>query len=130
MPQHVELMEATEMEANERREQLIAAGIISTRRTELTPEEMRTLLVCRGIIKPVEKLEDGTVTYCPLPERLNVRSTNPEEGEYRVKPIVSESDYERRKMVYFRSLQELLFARRHLNLIVGKKEEKDPEWFF
>jgi hypothetical protein len=133
---YLELPEATDNEAQMRRDRLIKLGVISTNITQqrenqnMSPEEIRSKLIQSGVIKPVEKLKDGRVTYCDLPQKLNIKSTNNEEGEYRVKPIVSESDYERKKMVYFRSLQELLFARRHLNLIVGKKEENDPEWFF
>ena len=137
---NTQIPEATDVEATERRNSLIESRVItpgspverkaSLSLNELTPFETRMLLIKQGAIKPVERLEDGSVTYCELPEKQNVKSTNVEEGEYRVKPILSESDYLRKKMVYFRSLQELLFARRDLNLIVGKKEFTDPEWFF
>jgi hypothetical protein len=130
---YLDLPEATEVESNKRRSFLIEHGIISTNTKEkqsMSPEEIRKNLIKSGIIKPVEKLENGKVTYCDLPQKIKIKSINNEEGEYRVKPIVSDEDYNRRKMVYFRSLQELLFARQHLNLIVGKKEDKDPDWFF
>lgn len=131
---YLELPEATDEESNNRRNFLIGSGIISKNnirkeKIEMAPEEIRKNLISSGVIKPVEKV-NGKVTYCSLPPKTNVKSTNNEEGEYRVKPIVSDDDYNRRKMVYFRSLQELLFARQHLNLIVGKKEDKDPDWFF
>ena len=137
---NTQIPEATDVEATERRNSLIESGVITPGSpveraaaiplNELTPFEARLLFIKDGAIKPVERLSDNTVTYCELPASRNVKSTNVEEGEYRVKPIVSEEDYSRRKMVYFRSLQELLFARRDLNLIVGKKELTDPEWFF
>jgi hypothetical protein len=123
------LQEATEQEAAERRQFLIDNGTIT-----LTPnqnnQQWRNELVKSGTIKPIERLPNGRITYVPLAPSRRIKSTNREEGEYTVKPILSDADYERRKKAYFRSLQELLFSRRDLNLIVGKKNDNDPEWYF
>ena len=100
MDKYLEMPEATEQETIEYRNELIKKGIIST-----NPISVREKLIKNGTIKPLEKLSGGFVTYSPLPKSLNIKSINTEEGEYRVKPIMSDEDYKRRNMVYLRSLQ-------------------------
>jgi hypothetical protein len=129
------IQEATDQEMQARREQLIEAGVICPGNkintlNEMSPSETREFFVARGTIQPVERRADGSVSYCALPPPRKNLSTNSEEGEYCLQPLRTENDYLRRKQVYFRSLQELLFARRDLNLIVGRKDINDPEWYF
>lgn len=128
---------ANEQETIEQRNKLIAAGIITPGKPkqaektleQMSPEETRQYFINRGTIKPVE-LVDDRATYCELPRKIRHYNLNTEEGEYHPSPIKTDVDYYRRRQVYFRMLQELLFARRNLNLIVGRKEPNDPDWYF
>ncbi len=123
------LIEATDQETAERRQFLIDNGIISLS-SGANESKWRKELIKRGTIEPIERLPCGEITYVKLSPSQKIKSINKEEGEYKIKPIVSEEDYNRKKNAYFRSLQELLFSRRDLNLIVGKKNDNDPDWYF
>lgn len=123
------LIEATEQETAERRQFLIDNNIISLS-SGANESKWRKELVKSGTIEPIERLPCGEITYVKLSPPQKIKSINKEEGEYKIKPIVSEADYDRKKNAYFRSLQELLFSRRDLNLIVGKKNDNDPDWYF
>jgi hypothetical protein len=126
---------ATDEECRTRRAVLIAIGaikpapkseliekgdgtiILSTRRDN---RARRKQLIEQGIIDP---------TLCEL-----ITNTEPyipkEEGEFVVRPIKSEKEYNMRKMAYFRIMQEMLYSRKDLKLRLDKKADDDPKWYF
>jgi hypothetical protein len=126
---------ATDEECRARRSILIAMGVIrpapksdliekkdgtvilSTRRDGRV---RRKLLVDQGIIDP---------TLCELiPDESFYKGK--EEGEFKSRPIQSKEGYDRRKQAYFRVMQEILRSRKDLRLVLGKKNDDDPEWYF
>lgn len=130
-----ELLEASEQECIGRRNLLIAAGIItpankneiirrggeevaSTKKDILSK---RKQLIKQGIINP---------RLCKIIHEKDIVVENNEEGEYNPKRISSDEEYLRRRSVYFRMLQEIIFARIDLRLVLGKKNSNDPEWIF
>lgn len=126
---------ATDGECAERRRALIASGtitpntggviirenrqpVISTKRAAL---EYREQLINQEFISP-ELVE--------IPEKPYKRPLRLEEGEYHPRPIQSDADYHRKRQIYFRMLQEILHSRKNLKLMLGKKKESDPDWYF
>jgi hypothetical protein len=122
---------ATEQECIERRNEFINAGIIKsgthtpTEKLEnMTPQETREFLIANGTIKPVTCV-DGKMIYCDLPPQKKYSNLNTEEGEYKVLPINTDEDYNRRKQVYFRMLQEVVTSRQELGLIINFEKENE-----
>ena len=127
---------AGETECRVRRAFLIAGGIIkpagkvdiivkkdgsqvlSTRRSS---KEWRSKLIEQGIIEP-------DFEYKPV----SVRTGNlcREEGTYDPQPIRSDEEYERRRDNYLWMISDLLRVRRELKLVLGKKDDEDPDWYF
>jgi hypothetical protein len=125
-----------------------------------TDEECKTrrsILIAMGVIKPISKSDliekkDGTIilstkkdgriirknlisqgiidpTLCQLsPDKSYYKGT--EEGQFVPRPIKFEEEYDRRKRAYFRIMQEILRSRTELKLVLGKKNDSDPEWYF
>ena len=123
---------ATDEQCQDRRDALIGAGIIkvSEDRKFDPVVHRRKPYIDAGIIRPLEEGEDGCVTYCSLPEKENRRLFDNEEGTYVPKPIRSDREYQRKKQVYFRMLQEIIWSRQNCNLILGKISDDDPAWYF
>jgi len=113
---------ATEQECIERRNEFINAGIIKP--GTHTPQETREFLIANGTIKPVTRV-DGKMIYCDLPPQKKYSNLNTEEGEYKVLPINTDEDYNRRKQVYFRMLQEVVTSRQELGLIINFEKENE-----
>ena len=126
---------ATDKECQIRRSKLIAAGVIQpapksdlierkggsiTLSTRKNNYGKRKKLISKGII-------DSNLCHL-IPETGKYKAK--EEGEYVSNPIVSELEYFRRKQIYFRMIQEILMSRKELKLILGKKNENDPDWYF
>ena len=107
---------ASDTECFNMRSKLIASGII-TLGDEINMNRQR--LIDDGILS--EEL------YELIPGK---RGVGYEEGEYIARPIKTEEEYNRRKAAYFRMIQEILYSRRDLKLILGRKEPTDPEWYF
>ena len=104
-------------------------GVLPTVSTKKYSKNLREDLINREFIFPVELQEDGSISYCKLiPYRGKYFPK--EEGEYKSKPIKNNRDYIRRKQIYFRMIQEILYSRRELKLVLGKKEDSDPDWYF
>jgi hypothetical protein len=72
--------------------------------------------------------DDGSTNYIDLPN--NKLPKGKEAGEYKCKKIKNDREYEKRKLVYFRMIQELFASREKCNLILGNKQPSDPDWFF
>lgn len=53
-----------------------------------------------------------------------------DKGEYNVIPVINDNDYDRKRSIYFRILQEILKSRMELKLSLGHKKPKDPDWYF
>ena len=122
---------ATDQEYNNRRNEFIDAGIIRPgthtpmeKLENMTPQETREFLIANGTIKPVTCV-DGRMQYCDLPPKKKYSNLNTEEGEYKVLPINTEEDYNRRKQVYFRMLQEVVVSRQELGLIINFEKENE-----
>jgi hypothetical protein len=120
---------ATDQEYINRRNEFINAGIIkpgtytpTENMEDMTPQETREFLIANGTIKPVT-YEDGKMIYCDLPPQKKYSNLNTEEGEYKVLSINTEEDYNRRKQVYFRMLQEVVTSRQELGLIINFEKE-------
>jgi hypothetical protein len=126
---------ANDTEVMERREQLINTGVITEGNpikafNDFTAEDTREYFINQGTIKPVGRLNDEPI-YSPIHESKKYpRNTLSEEGEYKATPIITEEDYQRKKALYFRMMQELLVSRAKCGLVLGKKELNDPEWYF
>lgn len=126
---------ATDKECEAYRETLIATGIIKPApRSELIEKKDGTIILStrRDSRARRERLIEGGVldpTLCQLVTNPNPH-TPKGEGEYSPKPIESEEEYDRRKRAYFRVMQEILRSRKDLRLVLGKKNDKDPEWYF
>lgn len=117
---------ATNKECIYRRNFLINAGIITP--GNIDKDRRREDLIKCGLIQPLF-FKDGSIKYCDLPPNRNYLFYS-SEGEYKSKPIISDNDYYRRRQVYFRMIQEVLHSRISLNLILGKKKNSDPDWYF
>lgn len=140
-----ELPIATNRECCDRRNLLVTFGIIkpnnkpdiifkkdaiptiSTRKT--CGNQRKNLIKC-GIIQPIEELDDGSITFCELPPKGNRGTINKDEGEYKPQPIKTDEEYYRRRQVYFRMIQEIIYSRKKNKLILGKKKDNDPDWYF
>lgn len=97
----------------------------------------RNALIYNRIIKPGKYIgernrliEKGLINPNLCEVEQNKYIVNSEEGEYKSRPIGSNEEYEKRKLIYFRILQEVLQSRRDLKLILAIKEKTDPEWYF
>lgn len=126
---------ATDQDCADRRNELIDAGILTPASAEEVvikgnevhistikqSGEERMRLVNNNIINP---------NACDLRPEKNRKPSSLEEGEIKNKSVDSEEEYLRRRAAYFRMMQEIIFSRRDLNLILAKKEERDPDWFF
>jgi hypothetical protein len=130
-----ELQFATNQECAERREYLIKTGVIKPAgkndvifkrnsdpivNTIKTSRKMRQKLIDNGII---------STDLCKVEPARDCGVVN-EQGDYKVRPIKSEDEYERRKNMYFRIMQEILHSRRDLKLILISKRDSDPDWYF
>ncbi len=91
--------------------------VLSTRRSS---RALRKQLIEQGIINP-------NFTYEATDREGFVPS---EEGEYDPQPIQSDAEYERRKNNYLWMISDILRTRRELRLILGKKADDDPDWYF
>lgn len=110
-----ELPIATDKECEDRRKLLISAGIIKTGNNKSLREE----LISKGIIDP-------NPSYISVKNNYNNSS---DEGEYIVKPIKTDEEYDRRKSLYLWMVHDILKARKELKLIF-KKPEEEPDWYF
>jgi hypothetical protein len=92
--------------------------VLSTRKTS---KVWRAQLIDQGVIDPE-----------PVYETFNIRRgcTSDEEGEYDPQPIRSEGEYARRKSNYLWMISDILRVRRELKLVLGKKSDDDPDWYF
>ena len=130
-----ELELATDAQCAARRRALIKAGIITERNCNLIKKgdgsvavstkdyssQLRKGLVERGILDS---------KYIEIPPAKYEKPLRTEEGEYKVRPIKTKEQYDRRKIIYLRMLQEILISRRELGLVLGPKSDKDPDWIF
>jgi hypothetical protein len=124
---------ATDQECAVRRQQLIKAGIIAENTGELIERNGEHFLPTNEYSSQLRKKleEKGLVSseYVDVP-RMAYYTGHSEEGEYKPKPIRSRAQYERRRSLYFRMLQEILVARRELKLNLAPRQEGDPDWIF
>lgn len=89
---------ATDAECAERRQHLIAIGIIN-------PGSGKAPTKNSGTFEPAPRKE----------RRININDI-PEDGSYRCRPIRNDDQYERRRQNYLHMLQSVLRARRDLKL--------------
>ena len=126
---------ATDEECQVRRNILISSGVVvpAHKSDLITKKDGSVILSTRksGLARRKELIEKGLIdeNLCQLLPN-NVPYQPKEEGEYRCKSIRSEEEYDRRKRAYFRAMQEILHSRKELKLILGKKDDNDPEWYF
>lgn len=127
---------ATDAECEFRRSQLIAAGVIKpcdgktlinkknsiAVSTKKSSRIQRNTLIAKGFITPMEFRSD--------PPEPVIKVVEPkEEGEYHIKPI-TDVNYQRRKEMYLWVIQDILLARKKLNIMPVKKSDSDPDWYF
>lgn len=106
---------ATTEECQQLRKELISKGYI--KRSKHISK--RNKLIRRGII--VENIE-----YPKLRTKHIVKG----EGEYKVKKIRTNKEYNHKKELYFWMLSDILRVRRELKLELGNSSSKDPKWYF
>lgn len=92
--------------------------VLSTRKSS---REWRKKLIDQGVISPHSD-------YNPPVSRG--KYTPSDEGEYDPQPIESEEEYVRRRNNYLWMISDILRARRELRLVLGKKSDSDPDWYF
>jgi len=126
---------ATDEECEVRRRILIATGVIKPAlKSELIERKDGTVILSTrrdSRAKRERLIEQGIID--PTLYQLSIDPspyTSGGEGEYNPRSIESEEEYDRRKRAYFRIMQEILKSRKDLKLILGKKSDKDPEWYF
>lgn len=127
---------ASESECKTRRALLISSGVIKPAgKAELVEKKdgpqalstrkssraWRRKLIDQGIIDP-------DPTYKPALTRRNYSPSD--EGQYEPKPIQSEEEYIRRRNNYLWMVSDILKTRKNLRLILGKKADNDPDWYF
>ena len=128
---------ATDAECKIRRSLLIASGaikpaakadiiarkdgtqVLSTRKSS---KAWRQKLIDQGVI-------NTSFVYIPTSDS-KCGYVPSDEGEYDPQPIGSESEYIRRKNNYLWMISDILRTRRELRLVLGKKAEDDPDWYF
>lgn len=131
-----EALFASDNECSERRQQLIDAGIlIPANKNELVQRRDGSLVVSTKQTskdKRHDLINSGmlNIGLCNLFPEINRPISKSEEGEFKSRSIKTDLEYQRRKAAYFRIMQEVLFSRTDLNLILGKKENSDPDWYF
>lgn len=82
--------------------------------------ELREQLIAAGYIRPASAMpqSDGASKDICLPEYRPEKRTNsaqiPEEGSYEVRPILTNEEYEKRRMAYLYMLQSILRTRNEL----------------
>lgn len=91
---------------------------LSTRRSS---RALRNKLIEQRIINP-EPSYKAPIIRC--------RHTASEEGEYDPQPIKSDNEYIRRRDNYLWMVSDILRVRRELKLVLGKKADNDPDWYF
>lgn len=124
---------ATDDECYMRRKILIHYGIIKEGDDKLVDKgdnvavstktyasTLRESLIASGLIDP------DYIKLLPRDRSIKVR----EEGQFKPDKPISSDRYERVRRAYLRSLQEILVARRELNLNLGPKKDSDPDWIF
>lgn len=124
---------STDSECLQLRNELIKRKIIKPGNPKdiITKGDNKILSSSKGNRELREYLVDiGVIDPNPCAISKGNYSELPEEGEYSPKKILSDEEYNKRKNNYFRIMQEMIFARRDLKLILGKKNENDPDWFF
>ena len=126
---------ATEQDCIDRRQELINAEILTPAgeeelivkdsivyiSTTKQSDEERNKLINKNIINP---------NPCDLIPEKNRKTSNLEEGEIKNKCVRSKVEYLRRRAAYFRMMQEIIFSRRDLNLVLAKKSDRDPDLYF
>lgn len=124
---------ANDEECAARRQKLIEAGIITENNSNLVDRSgesyVSTKSYAADLRKSLEKQGLVSSDYFEIPP-LSRRAGGAEEGEYKARPIRNDGQYARRRLLYFRMLQEILVSRRELNLSLRPKLESDPDWVF
>ncbi|MGW8177890.1 MAG: hypothetical protein ACWGQW_03735 [bacterium] len=123
---------ATDAECAARRRQLIKAGVLKENTSKLIDREgepyVSTKEYAAQLRKDLERQGLVSSEYFDVPS-LPTRKGS-EEGEYKVRPIRTEAQYQRRRLLYLRMLQEILVARRELKLNLAPRQPNDPDWVF
>jgi len=126
---------ATDEECKARRSVLIAMGVIkpATKSDLIEKKDGTIILSTRKESRAGRKqlIDQGIIdpTFCELiPDKSFHKGK--EEGEFKSRPIKSKEEYDKRKQAYFRIMQEILKSRKDLRLVLGKKNDNDPEWYF
>lgn len=129
---------ASDAECRARRHALLRAGIVGEGNSDLITRDdgsvavstkkfaasLRQQLIRDGLLDP------NYIEIPPAPAGYYTTPINSDEGEYKVRPIENDAQYQRRRTLYLRSLQEILISRRELNLSLGPKKSSDPDWIF
>jgi hypothetical protein len=140
MDNNIEQPIATDRECRAWRSLLISLGVITpckqpvvkkgfatTISTEKSARNLRKNLIDKGLISPMVDANNFS-SFCEIKRSHSYVSS--EEGEYRPRPVRSDEEYYRRRQVYFRMIQEVLYSRKKLKLVIGKKKDTDPDWYF
>lgn len=123
---------ATDNECSARRQKLIDAGVITENNSQLIDRDGEPYVSTKGYASQLRKdLErQGLVSseYLDIPSLPTKKGS--EEGEYKVRPIRTQAQYARRRLLYLRMLQEILVSRRELKLNLAPRQPSDPDWVF
>lgn len=123
---------ATDAECAARRQNLIRAGVLKENASQLVDREgepyVSTKRYAAQLRQDLERQGLVSGDYINVP-KLPIRRGS-EEGEYKVRPIRGEAQYNRRRTIYLRMLQEILVTRRELKLNLAPRQPNDPDWVF
>lgn len=129
----VELPFATDEEAQTRRELLINAGIIKLDGEDIIKKNGRSAVSTKNTCKKLraQLISQGLIStdLCVVPKSKR-KASSLEEGTYKPSEIKGEADYLKKRQAYWRMLQEIVIARKTLNLVLGKRQDGDPDWVF
>jgi hypothetical protein len=122
----------TDEESNIIREQLIEAGILTPATDdELIKRKNEVVFSTTQKSKALRQklIDDGFISEDRVKLMPRAKGKTAEEGIYQPKSIKTEEDYERKRAMYLYMVQDILIARRELNLDLGPVKSNEG-WMF
>jgi DICT domain-containing protein len=123
---------ANNNECAQRRKVLISAGIIKENPNNLVIRKETHTVSTKAFSQELKRkfISEGILDQNYIKISKCNESSQSEEGAYEPTLVKNDEQYLQKKTIYFRMLQEILVARRELDLTLGPKLSSDPDWFF
>ena len=117
---------ASEEECKRMREYFIEKGQVKVNKKEEHDVIEKDVVITRDQLIGMGIVSGELCKLAPDDRKLFRKDS----GEYVPTPITNEKDYERKRRIYFRMMQEILISREELELNMGDKPEGAPKWHF